>query len=214
MANTLDEDDDLRRLKDWWRANGLALVLGALAGLALIGGWQGWQMYSERQALAASALFDRFEALRESQPQAEQLAALAQELQAGYSASPYASWAGLALADFLVQRQAYDQAIEQLQWVVDNADPPPLEHLARVRQARLMWAQGQGEAALKKLDVAYPVAFTPLYAELIGDIHADDGDAAEARSAYKKALATLPPAADGSALRRKLDNVSATSGAS
>ncbi|MDN5861854.1 MAG: tetratricopeptide repeat protein [Salinisphaera sp.] len=209
MAEPFDDDDDLHRLKEWWKANGWSLLLGVIAGLIIIGGWQGWQMYSDRQAREAAVQFAKFHQLRTAQADSKQLVTAAEALQSDHGGSPYAARAGLAMAAYFEGRQDYDQAIASLQWVIENGEPEELRQLARVRQARLIWAQGDPKAALAKLEVAHAKVYTPLYAELAGDIHAAAGDRAKARSAYQQALATLPPAADPSTLRRKIDNVAA-----
>lgn len=207
MAESFNDDDDLERLKSWWRTNGLSLIVGAVVGLVAILGWQGWQHYSEAQALAASALFDQFQTLRSEDAPAEELLAVAIELREDYGSSPYAPRATLALADYYVQQEDYPAAIQQLEWVIDYAAQEPFRHLAQVRKARLLWAQGEADAALALLASDHPPVFDALYAELTGDIHAAAGALAEAAAAYRQALNSLPADADPLVLQRKLANV-------
>lgn len=210
----IEEDDELARIKEWWRNNGLSLVLGAVVGIGAIVGWQGWQAWQENRAGEASAAYARVQAaIAGSEAGPDKIAALTEKLQSNYGASPYAAQAGLARASYLADRGAREPAIESLQWVVDYAEQPPLRHIARVRQARLLWGQDQPDAALKRLQHDHPAAFTPLYAELAGDIHADAGRNDKARAAYDNALSNLPPDADAAPIERKLATVSNPNGA-
>lgn len=204
------EDEDVQRIKNWWRANGASLVIGVVVGLAVIVGWQGWQAYVENQAMAAADLYQQFAALQESGADDQALVDLAGQLQADYGSSPYAAKAGLAMGRHFAQADDNERARQALQWVIDYAEQAPLRHLARVRQARLIWAEGDAEAALAQLDTEHPDFYDPLYAELSGDIHAARGDRVAARKAYQRALNNLPADADPSALQRKLDDVSPT----
>lgn len=203
----MDEDEDLERLKRWWKDNGLALVLGLVVGIAAIAAWQGWQAWQEQQAIEAVKAYNEFQAALKGSAGPDKLASMVAQLQANYSDSPYAAHAGLALAEYFAVRGMLGRAIESLGWVVNNAAQAPLRHIARVRQARLLWGQGKAEAALANLQHAHPPAFTSLYAELMGDIHAAAGREAQARQAYRRALEHLPPAADPVPLQRKLDAV-------
>lgn len=204
------EDEDVQRIKNWWRANGASLVIGVVVGLAVIVGWQGWQAYVENQALAAADLYQQFAALQQSGADDQALVDLADELQSDYGSSPYAAKAGLALGRHFAQAGDNERARQALQWVIDYADQTALRHLARVRQARLIWGDGDAEAALAQLDTDHPDLFAPLYAELAGDIHAAGGDRAAARQAYQRALDNLPADADPAALQRKLADVAPT----
>lgn len=209
----IEEDDELAGIKEWWRDNGLALVLGAVAGIAAIAGWQGWQAWQENRANEAAVAYSEFQrALNSGNAEPDKVVEPAERLQSDYGSTPYAAQAGLAVAGYFVERGDIARATDSLQWVVDYADQPPLRHIARVRQARLLWAQDQSGAALEKLDHDYPSAFAPLYEELAGDIQAEAGDREAARNAYRNALKNLPPDTDPAPLKRKLDAVS--SGAS
>lgn len=210
MAETFNEDDELRQFKQWWRDNGLALVLGAGVGLAVILGWQWWQAHTESQSMQASGIYDEFRASLTQGDANEKTQALMQRLRDDFSGTPYATQASLVLARYNVEREDYNAAIEQLEWVVSNSDQEAMREIARVREARLLWAQDKSDQALALLDQVHSPAFNPLYAELKGDIHAQDGDQEAAREAYSSALQTLPAGSDKVGLERKLQNVGGT----
>jgi predicted negative regulator of RcsB-dependent stress response len=187
MADSYNEDDDLQRFRQWLRQNGLALVMGVGAGLGAILAWQGWNVYVDDRARGA----------------AEEYTQLRDVLSGGELGAQGA----LLYAERLVAAERYDDALAQLQWVTSYADQAGLRHIARVRRARLLWAQDQREEALALLEHDHPEAFESLYGELAGDIHAAGGDYAAAQIAYRRALEYLPADADPAPLQRKLDNV-------
>lgn len=80
-----------------------------------------------------------------------------------------------------------------------------------LRLARVLWAQGKHQEALDRLTVP-PAGFEGLFAELRGDVLADQGDWVAARQAYEQAVATD---SGNGLLRMKLDSLpAAKSGAS
>lgn len=213
MADSYNEDDDLRRLKEWWQQNGLALVLGVTVGLAAILAWQGWNAYVDNRAGHAA---EHYSQLREALVDGDLNGAAKREvatLREKYTATPYAAQGALLYAQQLIAAERYDEALAQLQWVTTYADQVGLRHIARVRRARLLWAQDKGEEALALLEHDHPAAFDSLYGELAGDIHAANGDYRAAQDAYRRALEHLPDDADPAPLRHKLDNVAVEGGA-
>lgn len=207
MAESFEQDDDLRRLKNWWSENGLALVAGAIVGLAGIGGWQWWKAHTTARETQASAIYNQFRVDLQSGKDKDATLGLAERLKDDFKSTPYAAQAALGLAHYNVQKEDYKAAIQELQWVTDNAGQEAMRNIARVREARLLWAQDENDKALKLLQHKHPVAYTPLYAELEGDIKTEAGDLEAARAAYQKALQGLSPDEDPSALERKLQNV-------
>ena len=207
MADSYNEDDELQKLKDWWRQNGLALVLGVGAGLGAILAWQGWDAYVDNRARGAASQYAELRGLLAEGELGDAARAAVQSLREDYAATPYAAQGALMYAQRLVEAERYDDALAQLTWVVEYADQTAFRHIARVRRARLLWAQDKPEEALALLDRDQPEAFVSLYGELAGDIHAAAGDREAARDAYRRALAHLPEDADAAPLQRKLDAV-------
>ena len=72
-------DEQLEALKDWWRKNATAVVLGTLVALGGVGGWKFWQSHQISQAETASQLYSELSQLvmyaagEERQHQADQL---------------------------------------------------------------------------------------------------------------------------------------------
>lgn len=207
MAESYNEDDDLQRLKSWWQQNWLALVLGVGTGLGAILAWQGWNAYVDDRARNAAEHYTQLYARLTQGDLGERSSDLVNTLREDFAATPYAAQGALLYAERLVAAERYDDALAQLQWVATYADQDGMRHIARVRQARLLWAQDKPDRALGELAHDHPEAFAPLYAELAGDIHAATGEREAAQAAYRRALMHLPADADPAPLQRKLDNV-------
>ncbi|MGH8529001.1 MAG: YfgM family protein [Nevskiales bacterium] len=217
--DALNDHEQAQLLRQWWQENWLPLVLGLVLALTGVLGWQFWQSYQQGQAEAASA---EYESLREalgSEPEALIDQKLAR-LQSDYARTPYAGLGALAVAQRYVAANALEKAQPPLSWAADKATDPGVRQLARLRLARLLWAQNQPEQALKTLSADPDVAFNALFAELRGDILLGQGKRDEARAAYEKALesrknrATEDGAAtekgpDTSSLERKLADLRA-----
>lgn len=204
-----NEDDDLQRLKEWWNRNGLGVVLGIVAGLGAVLVWQGWNAYVDNRAREAAAQYVQLRGLLDQGRPGESAEALVTGLREDYASTPYAALGSLLIAERLVAGERYQEARGHLQWAATYADQVGLRHLARVREARLLWAQNKGEEALELLGRSHPESFASLYGELAGDIHAASGDLEAARTAYRNALTHLPADADARPLQRKLNNVAA-----
>lgn len=84
-------------------------------------------------------------------------------------------------------------------------------HVARERLARVMQERGNLDAALKLLNEAKPSkAYIAIYEEAKGDLHLAKGDRAQAKTAYLKALASVPTGAQAPLLHMKLLDVGVT----
>ena len=53
MSEFLTEEEQVERLKQWWKENGRSIIAGVVIGLGVFGSWQGWRAYQIQQAEAA-----------------------------------------------------------------------------------------------------------------------------------------------------------------
>lgn len=181
------EDEQVEKLKQWWKENGTSTLIGISLGIAVIFGWRGWQMYQQTQAEAASILYHQtFSEFQQDQPQKARAAA--DRLLSEYSGSSYAAMASLMLAKHAVEEQQWDAALAHLDWVIANSSLPELQAVARLRKGRLLLSQGQTDAAMQLAETAVSEAFKPYYSALQGDIYLQRGDKVKAREAYTAAV--------------------------
>lgn len=206
MTTHYDDEAQVENLKRWWKENWLALVAGLAIGLTAILGWEQWKQYKVGKSEQASQIFEDMKKAATAGKNDEAKAA-GDKLVKDFPASPYAVDAALLLAGKAVEQNQLDEALKQLQWVAANSKDEGLQKLARLRQARVLWAQNKPDEALKLLDGAAG-DYAMLYEELRGDIKLAQGDRAAARQAYEKALQALPEkAGSNELLQRKLDDL-------
>lgn len=208
MTTHYEDEAQAERLKTWWKENWMALAGGLAIGLAAIFGWEGWGKYQSQRAEKASRMYEDLK-LAIADARREEAASIGDMLVKEYAGSPYASNAALVLAADAVKAGTLDQALSRLQWVREHGADAGLRELARLREARVLWQQGQIDPALSLLDGVKGAEFVSLVEELRGDIRLAQGDRSAARAAYEKALAAIgeeEPALRGG-LQRKIDDL-------
>jgi predicted negative regulator of RcsB-dependent stress response len=202
-----EDEDQAERLKQWWKENWMALVGGAVIGLGAIFGWEGWKSYQEGRYAEASRMYEELKLAVEA-GRSEDARSMGEALRKSHGRSPYAAGAEMFLASQAVQASEFDRAREHLRWVRENSRDEGMRQIARLREARVLWQQGEADAALALLD-GRPGSFAALYEELRGDIRLAQGDRSGARAAYEKALAGVADDTPGARteLQRKLDDL-------
>ena len=202
------DEEQVEDLKKWWQRNGRHVTTGAVIGLAAVLGLRAWWDYQERQRLSASTEYEQFQA-EFSQGNTDAVLRRGNYLIENYSGTPYAVIAALTLAKVHVDRGELPAAKQQLQWVVDKAKAPELVHIARLRLARVIAAEGDPAAAIKVLESVDAGMFAASYDELKGDLYVAAGDRDQARAAYRKAIAELNSGAGSDLVQMKLDDLGA-----
>ena len=183
----LSDEERLEMAKKWWLENYKSILAGALIAVVVVGGWRYWQYRTLERSQTAAALFER---LAQSMAAKDQDGALktGKELMDGYSDTPYAAHAALALAQLQASTGKPADGEQDLEWVIKNAKDDGLKLLARLRLARVKLSLDDAQGALDALNGADAGGFAPLYDDLRGDADAKLGKNDEARAAYQKAL--------------------------
>lgn len=181
------EDEQVERLKEWWKKNGTSVVVGVVIGVSVIVGVNYWRGYIQSQAEEASVRYARLLTL-----DGEESRQLGSELMSDYSNTPYAALAALYLAKVSYAQGDSEKAESMLKWAMDNAELTANQHAARLRLAHLYLEAGRTDEAEELVNITQYDGFRSEYKELIGDIAMARGDAALARVAYEEALSSLP----------------------
>ena len=203
------DDEQVEKLKQWWKENGRAVMAGIIIGVGGLFGYRYWIDWQEEIAEAASAHFvQMIEALESSDSSTVTMQAAT--LISDYPGTEYATLARFALARNLVEGGNYDQAQVQLEYIIGTVGDAPLGYLARKRLASIQLQSSQTDQALITLSIEFPLAFSASLDELKGDIYARQGKFDEAAIAYRKALSATPGPANGDFLRQKLDDLGIT----
>jgi predicted negative regulator of RcsB-dependent stress response len=184
------EDEQVQAIKDWWKENGRSVIAGLIIGIAAIAGYRYWSHYQTTQSEQASMIYAQVitsAANADNEKAFEQ----GQNLITNYSGTPYASLAALTLSKLALDKSDYTTAAAQLRWIVDNSGDAGLQHIARLRLARVVAAENKPDLALSLLNESDTSGFTTLYQETRGDILLQQGKVEEAAAEYNQALTDL-----------------------
>jgi len=185
----LTDDEQVEQLKKWWKENGTSIVIGIVIGLsAVVGYWQ-WNKYQETRSLAASAQYEIFTESLASDKK-DQVTAALDTLKSEYEGTTYAALAAMLTASNLVKEKDIKKAIENLKWAYEHSGHDSVQHLARIRLAKLYVADNQLTEALALIDQAKDPAFDGYYSSIKGDVYSKQGQLEKARTEYKNALAS------------------------
>jgi predicted negative regulator of RcsB-dependent stress response len=190
LSDPYTEQEQVEKLKQWWKTYGNALVLGIALGLAILFGNKYWTDYKQQRAASASALYDQL--LEDYRKKAfDDARKTAGKIINEYAATPYAGLAAMMLARADFDAKQNEEVQRQLRWVVDNASDTGARHVARLRLARLLAADGKTDAALALITIKDIAGFESSYEELRGDLLVAKGDKQGAREAYARAIKHL-----------------------
>ena len=193
------EDDDTQKLRAWWKKNGMGMVAGVAIGVAGVGGFKGWQVYTENRALSASDVFQEMLAYDESGA-VEQAQDRAQMLAKDYRSTPYVDMAYLMIAKLAIQNNELSNAMEALTHVMTKSNDPAMRQLARLRLARVTLLAGDLVRAQELVTTDDVGGFESEYPEVLGDILVAQHKYSDAAEAYDRALQALAPASSSRAL--------------
>ncbi len=204
---TYSDQEEVEKLKAWWKTYGPALFVGVAIGLALLFGGKYWKEYQARMREEASVLYEQ---MLQAQRRADRdaLRAVGARLVKEYDATPYAAMAALAMARAAIESGDVAGARSQLEWVLAHGRDPVTQHAARLRLGRVLIDAGEADKALALASIAEQGGYTAQYRELKGDALLALGRRDEALAAYKEALAQ-GAGAGATALTLKLDELSA-----
>ncbi len=189
-ALDLQEQEQLDTLKAWWKDNANWILATVLVAVVALGGWRGWHYYQNKQDNEAATLYQQFtEQLASNDVKRVNDAAAA--VMDKYSATPYASRAALIAAQVNEMGKEPLRAKTQLQWVIEHASEDGLKSVAALRMASLQLDEKNFVGALKSLEIKHAASFDALYADLKGDVLAEQGKPADARAAYQLAYDKL-----------------------
>jgi predicted negative regulator of RcsB-dependent stress response len=185
----LEEQEQLDSIKTWWKMYG-NLVTG-LVTVAAVGvvGWQGWNWYQNNQSAQASAVFTVLEEATAAKDTAR-IKAAAGELTEKFGRTPYAALGAMAAAKASFDAGDLKTAKLQLAWVAENAKNE-IKDVARLRLVAVLLDEKSYDEALKQVDSPHAPAFNARFLDLKGEILLAQGKKAEARTAFKAAVADL-----------------------
>ncbi|MEK6748065.1 MAG: tetratricopeptide repeat protein [Pseudomonadota bacterium] len=177
------EDEQVDQFKQWWAKNGKQVLLGIAIAAALATGIRLWVQYQEGRRMAAAVLYEQVLQAMEKKDNAtamQQGAAVIEQ----YSGTAYAALSGLVMARLEWEKGEKDAARKRLMWVIEHTGNAELQHVARLRLARLWMADNKLEEAVKLVNQQDAGAFTAAYQFIKGDILLQQGKPQEAQAAF------------------------------
>jgi predicted negative regulator of RcsB-dependent stress response len=191
MSELMSEQEQGEQVKNWLRENGSAIVMGLVLAFGLMFGFKQWQAWETSKKQQASAEYQVLTSLIEANNM-DAAVANYEVLKSDFSKSSYTAMASMMMAKARLEAGQTDLAATALTHAMNNAEPAPVQIIARTRLARLRLSQGDADAAVKLLDGApSELGFEAQFAEIRGDIHLANGDTERAIQSYQTSLDLL-----------------------
>ncbi|OOF89225.1 hypothetical protein BKG94_01115 [Rodentibacter ratti] len=188
MAYSIEEEQEINQLKEWWKENGKTIIVAFILGVGGMFGWRYWQTYQANQIAEASAGYDALIYAAE-QDSTAQKAKLAEFVQAN-SKTSYAVFALFDEAKNAVEKQDFAGAEVALQQVLTQSQDELLTSLSALRLSSVQFQLGQLDNALSTLEKVKSAGFNARKTLLAGDIQLAKGDVAAAKNSFEQVLQT------------------------
>ncbi|PRM15743.1 hypothetical protein BV002_00941 [Haemophilus influenzae] len=185
MAYSIEEEQEINQLKDWWKENGKTIIVAFILGVGGMFGWRYWQAHQAEQIAQASAQYD---ALINSVQQDEQAkkANIEQFVQAN-SKTAYAVFALLDEAKKATEKQDFSAAEANLNQALTQSQDEVLTSIVALRLSAVQFQLGQLDNALTTLNQVKGESFNARKAILTGDIQVAKGDKVAAKNSFEQA---------------------------
>ena len=186
MSDYLTDEEQLERVRNWWQANGVSLMVGAVLVIAATFGWRWYQSSVAEANEARAQLYAQYAKADEDERQN-----LISELEAMDDGSAYVVFALLDAAKRSLADGDTDASLARLSKAVSLADAELLADLARMRLAKVQQETDQSDAAMQTLQQIASPGYRSIAQELQGDLHYARGDQAAALAAYQAAIDSM-----------------------
>ena len=188
MEEFESEDQQIEALKKWWKENGTSLLLGLGIGIAALLGWREYLDYRTTHSAEASDIYLQVQQQAATNKLDEAHAKKANLLRSEYDNTPYAAMVSMVQAKNEYEHGDSESALMHLRWAADNSSEIDVQHIAKLRIARILLEQKKYDEVASILRAEHPPGFIAGYEELRGDMHVARGEIAQARAAYDKAI--------------------------
>ena len=192
MDDNLTDQQQAELIKNWLKENSKFLMGGLVLGISGFFGVQFFQQNKLKEAEMASQLYAEIE-FAVKQQRLTQAQTLLQKMDSDFAKTPYQDQGHLFMAKLFMDSVDYENAILQLEFLIENSTEESLQHIARIRIARIKLQQNLYDEALQILQTESMGSFEAKYEEIKGDIFSKKREFSEAQAAYLKALDLLLP---------------------
>lgn len=178
-------------MRSWWRENGRYVISGIVLGVALLAGWNYWQVSQRTLQLEASTLYEDLLG-HVADGALEPAETKAGELYEDYSSTVYSAQAHLAMARLYMDKGRDQDAAAALRSLLEVRGNALLKQVARLRLARVLMYQDKPAEVIELLANKSDSAFLARYSEALGDAYVALGQFDEAAEAYAVAISEDP----------------------
>ena len=185
MAYSIEEEQEINQLKDWWKENGKTIIVAFILGVGGMFGWRYWQAHQAEQIAQASAQYDALIYSAQQDEQAKK-ANIEQFVQAN-SKTAYAVFALLDEAKKAAEKQDFAAAEANLNQALTESQDEVLISIVALRLSAVQFQLGQLDNALTTLHQVKGESFNARKAILTGDIQVAKGDKVAAKKSFEQA---------------------------
>ena len=185
MAYSIEEEQEINQLKDWWKENGKTIIVAFILGVGGMFGWRYWQAHQAEQIAQASAQYDALIYSAQQDEQAKK-ANIEQFVQAN-SKTAYAVFALLDEAKKATEKQDFAAAEVNLNQALTQSQDEVLTSIVALRLSAVQFQLGQLDNALTTLNQVKGESFNARKAILTGDIQVTKGDKVSAKNSFEQA---------------------------
>ena len=185
MAYSIEEEQEINQLKDWWKENGKTIIVAFILGVGGMFGWRYWQAHQAEQIAQASAQYDALIYSAQQDEQAKK-ANIEQFVQAN-SKTAYAVFALLDEAKKATEKQDFAAAEANLNQALTQSQDEVLTSIVALRLSSVQFQLGQLDNALTTLNQVKGESFNARKAILTGDIQVAKGDKVSAKNSFEQA---------------------------
>ncbi|HHF5474706.1 TPA: YfgM family protein [Haemophilus influenzae] len=185
MAYSIEEEQEINQLKDWWKENGKTIIVAFILGVGGMFGWRYWQTHQAEQIAQASAQYDTLINSVQQDEQAKK-ANIEQFVQAN-SKTAYAVFALLDEAKKATEKQDFSAAEANLNQALTQSQDEVLTSIVALRLSAVQFQLGQLDNALSALNQVKGESFNARKAILTGDIQVAKGDKVAAKNSFEQA---------------------------
>ena len=185
MAYSIEEEQEINQLKDWWKENGKTIIVAFILGVGGMFGWRYWQAHQAEKIAQASAQYDALIYSAQQDEQAKK-ANIEQFVQAN-SKTAYAVFALLDEAKKAAEKQDFAAAEANLNQALTQSQDEVLISIVALRLSAVQFQLGQLDNALTTLNQVKGESFNARKAILTGDIQVAKGDKVAAKKSFEQA---------------------------
>ena len=207
MSEYLSDEEQAARLRSWWVANGLNVLI---VGVLTIGGFVGYRVYSDSAQESAEASTAALADYQEAD--AAERDVLGQKLVEQFPGTAQHVLVLLRRASVAAEESRLEDAEQALKSAIAVADEALLADLARIRLARVLQGLTRSDEALAQLAPVTNAGYRSWALEIQGDIHMATDNVAKAHQAYSAAMEALTEGEDRPILKVKLDTAAPSNG--